>query len=75
MVIESPQILGTAAFIDAEHALDPVYSTKLGVNLEELLICQVSQPVILFYFISLAENRHGNVAYISRTREKWHWTW
>lgn len=31
---------GVAAFIDAEHALDPVYAEKLGVNLEELLISQ-----------------------------------
>jgi recombination protein RecA len=31
---------GTAAFIDAEHALDPVYAQKLGVNLDELLISQ-----------------------------------
>jgi len=31
---------GTAAFIDAEHALDPQYAQKLGVNVEELLISQ-----------------------------------
>ena len=31
---------GTAAFIDAEHALDPVYASKLGINLDELLISQ-----------------------------------
>jgi recombination protein RecA len=31
---------GTAAFIDAEHALDPVYAQKLGVNVEELLVSQ-----------------------------------
>ena len=31
---------GTAAFIDAEHALDPIYAEKLGVNVEELLISQ-----------------------------------
>ncbi|MCA9342739.1 recombinase RecA [Candidatus Saccharibacteria bacterium] len=31
---------GTAAFIDAEHALDPVYAKKLGVNTETLLISQ-----------------------------------
>ncbi|MCM2674674.1 recombinase RecA [Alkalicoccobacillus plakortidis] len=31
---------GTAAFIDAEHALDPVYAQKLGVNVEELLLSQ-----------------------------------
>jgi recombination protein RecA len=31
---------GTAAFIDAEHALDPSYAEKLGVNIDELLISQ-----------------------------------
>ena len=31
---------GTAAFVDAEHALDPVYATKLGVNLDDLYISQ-----------------------------------
>jgi protein RecA len=31
---------GTAAFIDAEHALDPVYASKLGVNLDDLYISQ-----------------------------------
>ncbi|QIW22160.1 recombinase RecA [Bacillus thuringiensis] len=31
---------GTAAFIDAEHALDPVYAEKLGVNIDELLVSQ-----------------------------------
>ncbi|MGX5609650.1 recombinase RecA [Bacillus cereus] len=31
---------GTAAFIDAEHALDPVYAKNLGVNLDELLVSQ-----------------------------------
>lgn len=31
---------GTAAFIDAEHALDPVYAQKLGVNIDDLLISQ-----------------------------------
>ncbi|NDE84416.1 MAG: recombinase RecA [Verrucomicrobia bacterium] len=31
---------GTAAFIDVEHALDPVYAKKLGVNMDELLVSQ-----------------------------------
>jgi recombination protein RecA len=31
---------GTAAFVDAEHALDPAYAKKLGVNIDELLISQ-----------------------------------
>src|SRR6202022_460524 len=31
---------GTAAFVDAEHALDPVYAEKLGVNVQDLLVSQ-----------------------------------
>ncbi|WP_425409574.1 recombinase RecA [Hyphococcus sp.] len=37
---ETQKTGGTAAFIDAEHALDPVYAQKLGVNLDDLLISQ-----------------------------------
>ena len=37
---EAQKLGGTAAFIDAEHALDPVYAQKLGVNIDELLISQ-----------------------------------
>ncbi|MFG1346752.1 recombinase RecA [Xanthobacter autotrophicus DSM 431] len=39
-VAESQKRGGTCAFIDAEHALDPVYARKLGVNLDDLLISQ-----------------------------------
>src|SRR5678815_2913192 len=31
---------GTAAFVDAEHALDPVYAKRLGVNIDELIVSQ-----------------------------------
>jgi recombination protein RecA len=34
------QLGGTAAFVDAEHALDPAYARRLGVNVDELLISQ-----------------------------------
>lgn len=40
IVAEAQKTGGTAAFIDAEHALDPAYAKKLGVNLEDLLISQ-----------------------------------
>ena len=40
VVAECQRKGGVAAFIDAEHALDPVYAEKLGVNLDELLISQ-----------------------------------
>ncbi len=40
VVAEMQKMGGTAAFIDAEHALDPTYAQKLGVNLDDLLISQ-----------------------------------
>src|SRR5437762_11319898 len=40
VVAEAQRLGGTAAFIDAEHALDPIYAKKLGVNTDELLISQ-----------------------------------
>ena len=39
-VAEVQKAGGTAAFVDAEHALDPVYASKLGVNLDDLLVSQ-----------------------------------
>ena len=40
MVAEAQKLGGTAAFIDAEHALDPVYAKALGVNIDELYVSQ-----------------------------------
>ena len=40
VIAQCQKLGGTAAFIDAEHALDPIYAGKLGVNVEELLISQ-----------------------------------
>ena len=39
-IAECQKIGGTAAFVDAEHALDPGYAEKLGVNVEDLLVSQ-----------------------------------
>lgn len=39
-IAEAQRNGGQAAFIDAEHALDPVYAQKLGVNIDELLLSQ-----------------------------------
>jgi recombination protein RecA len=39
-VAEAQKAGGTAAFVDAEHALDPTYAEKLGVNMDELLVSQ-----------------------------------
>jgi recombination protein RecA len=40
VIAEMQKLGGTAAFIDAEHALDPTYAQKLGVKMDELLISQ-----------------------------------
>jgi recombination protein RecA len=40
IIAEAQKLGGTAAFIDAEHALDPSYAEKLGVNVEDLLVSQ-----------------------------------
>jgi recombination protein RecA len=40
VIAEAQKMGGTAAFVDAEHALDPQYAEKLGVNVEDLLVSQ-----------------------------------
>ncbi|MFL6575927.1 MAG: ATPase domain-containing protein, partial [Povalibacter sp.] len=40
VIAEAQRAGGTAAFVDAEHALDPSYAGKLGVNVQELLVSQ-----------------------------------
>jgi recombination protein RecA len=40
VIAEMQKAGGTAAFVDAEHALDPVYAEKLGVDVDELLVSQ-----------------------------------
>ncbi len=40
VVAEAQKLGGTAAFVDAEHALDPQYAENLGVNVDELLVSQ-----------------------------------
>jgi recombination protein RecA len=40
VIAQMQKVGGTAAFVDAEHALDPSYAEKLGVNLDDLLVSQ-----------------------------------
>jgi len=40
IIAEAQRLGGIAAYVDAEHALDPVYAARLGVNLDDLLIAQ-----------------------------------
>ncbi|MCQ8103792.1 recombinase RecA [Methylomonas sp. SURF-2] len=39
-IAQMQKLGGTAAFVDAEHALDPVYAEKIGVNIDDLLVSQ-----------------------------------
>ncbi len=40
VIAEAQKLGGTCAFIDAEHALDPIYAEKLGVNVDDLIVSQ-----------------------------------
>ena len=40
VIAEAQRLGGVAAFVDAEHALDPLYASRIGVNIDELLISQ-----------------------------------
>ena len=40
VIAEAQKLGGTAAFVDAEHALDPQYASNLGVNIDDLLVSQ-----------------------------------
>ena len=40
VIAQAQKAGGTAAFIDAEHALDPIYAEKLGVNIDDLMVSQ-----------------------------------
>ena len=40
MIAEAQKLGGVCAFIDAEHAMDPLYAQKIGVNIDELLVSQ-----------------------------------
>ena len=40
VIAECQKLGGTAAFVDAEHALDPIYAAKLGVKVDDLLLSQ-----------------------------------
>ena len=40
MIAQAQRLGGICAFIDMEHALDPIYAEQIGVNIEELYISQ-----------------------------------
>ena len=66
VVAEAQKSGGTCAFVDAEHALDPVYAKKLGVDTEELLI---SQPDTGEQALEIADTlvKSGSVSYTHLT--------
>ena len=43
VIAEAQKLGGVCAFIDAEHAMDPEYSKRLGVKIDELLVSQPGQ--------------------------------
>ena len=47
IIAESQRMGGTAAFIDMEHALDPVYAARVGVDVDNLLVSQpdIGEPI------------------------------
>ena len=53
VVAEAQKAGGICAFVDAEHALDPVYAKKLGVNTEELLISQPDTGAVSYTHLTL----------------------
>ena len=53
VVAEAQKAGGICAFVDAEHALDPVYAKKLGVNTEELLISQPDAGAVSYTHLTL----------------------
>ena len=48
VIAEAQKNGGTAAFVDAEHALDPSYAEKLGVNVDDLLLWNLNRVSQLF---------------------------
>ena len=53
-VAEIQRAGGRAAFVDVEHALDPAYAKNLGVNIDELFVCQVRiSPCFRLYLVDV----------------------
>jgi recombination protein RecA len=77
IIAEAQHMGGTAAFIDAEHALDPKYAKNLGVNTDELLISQPDTGVqarlmsqALRKLTAAISRSGGAVIFINQIREK-----
>ena len=57
MVAGAQKLGGTAAFVDAEHALDPGYAERLGVDMDELLVSQPDTGAVSYTHLTLPTNR------------------
>lgn len=57
VVAEAQKMGGEAAFIDAEHALDPVYAKKLGVDIDNLIVAQPDTGEQALYCEALVRKR------------------
>ena len=67
---------GTAAFVDAEHALDPGYAEKLGVNINDLLVSQpdTGEQALEITDMLVRSSAVDIVVVDSVGREVWHWS-
>ena len=64
-VAEEQKKGGVCAFVDAEHALDPHYARKLGVNLDELLISSPTRA---------SRRWRSSIRWCARARSAWSWS-
>jgi recombination protein RecA len=68
-IAEAQKVGGTAAFVDAEHALDPGYAKKLGVDIDELI---VSQPDTGEQALEIVDTLvRSNAVDAPRSRARW----
>ena len=67
-VAQAQKVGGEAAFVDAEHALDPVYARALGVDIDSLLVSQPDAPV---RWILLLWTRSRRSFPVRRLKGKW----
>ena len=58
-IAESQKKGGTAAFVDAEHSIDPVYARNLGVNIDELILSQPDSGEQALEIVELLANSGG----------------
>ena len=71
MVAQAQKLGGTAAFIDAEHALDPVYAKALGVNIDELYVSQPDTGEQALRKLAGIINKTNSICiFINQLREK-----